>query len=118
MVSKEYYFKRQIINVKKNLSYEEADQLIFKNEIWKDLILKSNTFFGNVFDSHTLIEQFMIFYNSKFNELLSNKNFPIRIHKGLKIINKIFLGLKIFSNLTRGRQVLAAAVIFDFQAQF
>ena len=29
----------------------------------------------------------MIFYNSKFNELLLNKNFPIRIHKGLKIIN-------------------------------
>ena len=87
LVSKEYYFKRQIINVKKNLSYEEADNLIFKDEIWKDLILKSNSFFGNVFDSHTLIEQFMIFYNSKFNELLSNKNFPIRIHKGLKIIN-------------------------------
>ena len=86
-ISKNYYFKRQIINVKKNLSYQEADELISKNKIWKDLILKSNTFFGNVFDSHTLIEQFMIFYNSKFNELLLNKNFPIRIHKGLKIIN-------------------------------
>lgn len=86
-ISKEYSFKRQIINVKKNLSYEEADVLISENKIWKDLLHKSNIFFGNVNDSHTLIEQFMIFYNSKFNELLSNKNFPIRIHKGLKIIN-------------------------------
>lgn len=87
LISKEYYFQRQIINVKRNLSYEEADILISENEIWKDLLNKSNTFFGNVNDSHTLIEQFMIFYNSKFNELLLNKNFPIRIHKGLKIIN-------------------------------
>ena len=85
--SKEYYFKKQIINVNKNLSYEEADTLISNNNTWKNLVDKSNIFFTNIYDSHTLIEQFMIFYNSKFNELLINKNFPIRIHKGLKIIN-------------------------------
>lgn len=97
--SKNYYFKRQIINVKKNLSYEEADELISTNKIWKKLLVECNKFFHNVYDSHSLIEQFMIFYNSKFNELLSNKNFPIRIHKGLKIINNKITDQKLIQKI-------------------
>ena len=81
-----YSFFKNIIQVFKNLSYEDAD--IFLNESNKWITMKNDleVYFGKINDSHQLIEKMMIEYNSKFSLFLENTtdSYPIRIHKGLK----------------------------------
>ena len=80
-------FLRTIIQVNKNLSYEEADQLFDQEDIWIKLKKNTNIFFKDINDSHDFIEKIMIFYNSQFSKYMKTfqKNYPIRVHKGLRI---------------------------------
>lgn len=82
-----YKICKRRIKVNKNLSYNEADKLFdsewleFKNKIQKNI--------GFFNDSHEFIEKIMILYNTKFSQFLyeQNKDYPIRIHEGIKLDN-------------------------------
>lgn len=86
LVDGSYKFFKNNIKVFKNLSYEEADIFINESEKWKIMREDLTTYFGEIKDSHILIEKMMIEYNSKFNTLLEKftESYPIRVHKGVK----------------------------------
>jgi len=79
------FFKNKI-RVEKNLSYDDADNFLNENGKWITMKNDLVTYFGEIGDSHKLIEKMMIEYNSKFSTFLENKteSYPIRIHKGIK----------------------------------
>ena len=81
----EYTFKKTIINNKHTISYENADRLMKKNNDFTTFIRILSTFWGDIQDSHILIEKMMVFYNNKIAETLSSNNidFPIRVHQGI-----------------------------------
>ena len=81
----EYTFKKTIINNKHTICYENADRLMKKNKVFNAFITKLEIFWGEIPDSHILIEKMMVFYNNKIAETLSsqNKDFPIRVHQGI-----------------------------------
>ena len=84
--NKTYKFIKMQIKVCKNLTYEEADSN-FENETkWIDMKNNIQSMIGQFNDSHEFIQNLMIFYNSRFYEILEKKteNYPIRIHKGIK----------------------------------
>jgi len=89
----EINFKRCVIKVNKNLSYEKADNLFLNDIKWitfKNIVIEK---IGNFNDTHEFIEKLMIMYNSEFSNYLykENKNYPIRIHEGIKldVLNKL-----------------------------
>ena len=91
--SNEINFKKCVIKVNKNLSYEEANKLFLNLEKWitfHNIVIEK---IGNFSDAHELIEKLMIMYNSEFSNYLlkKNKNYPIRIHEGIKldVLNKL-----------------------------
>ena len=77
-------FKSRIMVIE-NLTYEKADKL-FENE-WLDFKQNVEEIIGKFNDSHEFIEKIMIFYNIEFSKFLdkNNKDYPIRIHKGIKL---------------------------------
>jgi len=81
----EYKFCKTIIKNRYNISYENADKLMKKKSDFKNFITLLSKYWGNINDSHILIEKMMIFYNSKMADFLKSKNlnFPIRIHQGI-----------------------------------
>lgn len=83
--------KELVVNVVKNYNYDEADEIIVNNnkniKINNDLIDLnhfSNKIFDNeIFDTHILVEKWMILSNNKIGELLYNydkKNTILRTH--------------------------------------
>ncbi len=74
------------IMVIKNLSYDEAEDLFDKDPKWITFKNKVTDYIGEFSDTHKFIEKIMILYNTEFSKYLfdQNKNYPIRIHKGLK----------------------------------
>jgi exoribonuclease R len=81
----EYTFRKTIINNKHAICYENADKLMKKNKDFGTFITKLEKFWGEIPDSHILIEKMMIFYNNKIAETLNSQNidFPIRVHQGI-----------------------------------
>ena len=86
----DYHFENNIINVEKNFSYEKFNQIIHKHNHFKDLFelskllkLGQNT---NHFDSHNMIENYMILTNKITAEYLikNNKKPILRCHKETK----------------------------------
>jgi exoribonuclease R len=90
--SGEIIFTRDNIMVIKNLTYTEADDLFDKDAKWLLFRNKVTEYIGEFDDTHKFIEKLMILYNTEFSKYLyeQKKNYPIRIHKGLKedILNK------------------------------
>ena len=88
------------IKVFKNLTYEEADNL-FENE-WINFSKDIKSIIGDFMDSHEFIEKIMIFYNIEFSKFLfsQNKDFPIRIHEGIKL-DKLYESNSIDDNLKK-----------------
>ena len=80
-----YKFIKSTIKNKNVITYEKADKLMEKNSDFKSFVNILECHWGEIKDSHILIEKMMIFYNNKIAELLREKdlNFPIRIHKGI-----------------------------------
>lgn len=87
---KDYYFENNIINVEKNFSYEKFNKIINKHKNFKDLFeLSKKLKLGqetNDFDSHNMIENYMILANKLTAEYLikNNKNPVLRCHKETK----------------------------------
>ena len=81
-----YTFIKNKIIVFKNLSYEDADTFLSNSDKWITMKNDLTKYFGEISDSHKLIEKMMIEYNSKFSLFLENvtESYPIRIHKGIK----------------------------------
>ena len=79
-------FSKCNIMVIKNLSYDEAEDLFDKDPKWITFKNKVISLIGEFNDTHEFIEKIMILYNTEFSKYLfsQNKNYPIRIHKGLK----------------------------------
>ena len=84
LTTKEFQFTQEIITVTENLTYDEADKFLNDSSEWINFLENFKSFFGDVNDSHELVEKMMIFYNSKFHTILSDVEYPIRIHNGLK----------------------------------
>lgn len=86
----DYHFENNIINVEKNFSYEKFNKIIHKHKHFKDLFELSKLLnLGqqtNDFDSHNMIENYMILANKLTAEyLIKNKKQPIlRSHKESK----------------------------------
>ena len=82
-----YEFKNTLINNKNKISYESADKLLLREDKFIKLKSKLESHWGQIKDSHDLIEKLMIFYNNKMAEYLRNQklNFPIRVHQGINI---------------------------------
>lgn len=89
----EYYFKNTILNVNRNFCYKKVDNILKDQNLYeknKDLFelfniskkLKINKI-NEEFDSHNMIENFMILANQKTAEYLieNNKNPILRFHK-------------------------------------
>lgn len=89
-----YYYENNIINVKKNYTYEKFNNIIKSNdkkykhyidlfEISKNLNLSFN---DNDYDSHNMIENYMILANKITGEYLvkNNKNPILRYHEETK----------------------------------
>jgi len=81
----EYKFVKTIINNKNAISYNDADKLMVENDIFRSFIMLLSMYWGNIPDSHILIEKMMIFYNNKMAETLKLQDidFPIRVHQGI-----------------------------------
>ena len=79
-------FSKCNVIVKKNLTYDEADELFNNNPKWINFKNKVSDLIGEFSDTHKFIEKLMIMYNTEFSKYLlsQNKNYPIRIHEGLK----------------------------------
>lgn len=86
----DYKFENNIINVKKNFSYKNFDKIIHKHNNFKDIFeLSKKLKLGNktdIFDSHNMIENYMILANKLTAEYLieNNKNPILRAHKETK----------------------------------
>ena len=80
------FIKTTIIN-KNKISYDRADKLLVNNNEFIKLKSTLEYHWGQIKDSHELIEKLMIFYNNKMAEhLMSLQNdFPIRVHQGINI---------------------------------
>lgn len=81
-----HIFTKNKIRVFKNLSYEDADNFLINSDKWITMKNDLTSYFGEISDSHKLIEKMMIEYNSKFSLFLEKvtESYPIRIHKGIK----------------------------------
>ena len=74
------------------------------------------TYFGEISDSHKLIEKMMIEYNSKFSLFLENvtESYPIRIHKGIKQdILQDLIDLNLIDNNLKNKICFYAAEYVD-----
>jgi exoribonuclease R len=86
LIDSSYTFFKNKIKVFKNLSYEDADIFLNESEKWRIMKNDLSTYFGEINDSHNLVEKMMIEYNSKFSSLLekTTDSYPIRVHSGIK----------------------------------
>lgn len=80
-----YKFIKSIISNKHVITYYQADRLIERNSEFKNFVSILETKWGEIKNSHILIEKMMIFYNHKMAEFLKGRNicFPIRTHEGI-----------------------------------
>lgn len=88
-----YEVKKCIINVNKNMTYEQANKKINSGKgnifdmfkISKHLIklINKENIIEEDYDSHNMIEKYMLITNKLISEYLinNNKKFPLRVHK-------------------------------------
>ena len=86
----EYYFKNTILNVNRNFCYKKVDNILKDQKLYKnnkDLFelfnISKKLKFNEEFDSHNMIENYMILANQITAEYLinNNKNPILRYHK-------------------------------------
>lgn len=82
-----YNFRKTTIINKNKISYDNADKLMVEKDTFIKLKSTLESYWGEIKDSHELIEKLMIFYNNKMAEHLMtlDNDFPIRVHQGINI---------------------------------
>ncbi len=82
-----YEFRKTTIINKNKISYDRADKLLVEEDKFIRLKSTLESYWGEIKDSHELIEKLMIFYNNKMAEHLMalQNDFPIRVHRGINI---------------------------------
>ena len=63
-----YEFKKTKIINKNKISYDNADKLMLEDNTFINLKSTLQSYWGEIKDSHELIEKLMIFYNNKMAE--------------------------------------------------
>lgn len=82
-----YNFRKTTIINKNKISYDNADKLMVEKDNFIKLKSTLESYWGEIKDSHELIEKLMIFYNNKMAEHLMtlDNDFPIRVHQGINL---------------------------------